>query len=518
MVILGIATMVWAIARVPYSTYLCAAEDFKRWRNLWFGLTLAAYLSHNYWLFTLVAVAMVVWTQRTEPNRFALFMAVMLALPWMGRSLPGLGIINELFTLTPMRLLAIVMLLPMWLSLRRQPSVDPFGSLLCDKLLIAAIALEVVLTLPERTVTSVVRDSVIYKFTDVFLVYYVASRSLRSTAAFRGAMAAFVAGGLVFCAILVFESGRNWLLYRSVDDALGAALHSGGIYLRRAGLLRAEGSAGQSIIAGLTCAIAIGMYLYLAGRIRSLAWRSVLGGILVLGLVAALARAPWLGAALMLVVFLLLGPTPMANLAKLAGVALLGILVLAISGAADNVIDFLPWVGTVDASTVAGREHLLEVALQVVWQYPLFGRFDFGTLPALEVLRDGSGIIDIVNTYLIIALRGGLTSLSLFVGFAVAGLWALGSGLARIRDRNDERHAIGRSLLATLVGVLFIIFTVSPIFNVYLFFYCLVGMAVGFGRLVARGEPAPGPQAQPAPRAMRPPPRAWASAARPPRS
>jgi len=495
-VILAISTVAWAIVKVPFTTYVCAEEDFKRRRNLWFVITLAAFLSHNFWLFVLIAGFAVTLSARSEHNRLAMFLGLALALPWMGRSIQGLGIVNELFTLTPTRLLALILLLPSWLSLRRQPGVEPFGSLLCDKLLVAAILLEVALTLPERTLTSVMRDSVLYKFTDVFLVYYVASRSLRTVQSFRDVFGAFVAGAMAFCLVLVFEAGRNWLLYRSVDDALGAALHSGGIYLRRAGLLRAEGTAGQSIIAGLTCAVAIGMYLYVGGLIRSVAWKGVCAGILVLGLIAALARAPWLGSGLMLVVFLLLGPSPLANLGKLAAATVVVVLALVFAGAADEVIDFLPWVGTVDASTVAGREQLLTVALQVIQQNLLFGRYDFGTLPALEVLRDGSGIIDIVNTYLLIALRGGITSLGLFVGLAVAAMGATAVALAKVRDRSDERHAIGRSLMATLVGVMFIIFTVSPIFNVYLFFYALVGLAVGHARLVARGEPAQGMQAR----------------------
>ena len=489
-VILVIAIAVWIIAKVPFTTYVCTATDFKRRRNLWFVLTLTAFLAHNFWLFALFIGIVLTWSMRAEPNRYALFLGLMLVLPYFGRPISGMGIVNELFTVTQLRLLALVILLPTWLVLRRQPGVEPFGSLLADKLLLAMFALEVILTLPERTVTSVVRDSVLYKFTDVFLTYYVASRSLRSIGAFRDALGAFVAGAMVFCLILVFESGRNWLLYRAVDDALGAALGTGGIYLRRAGLLRAEGTAGQSIVAGFTCAIAIGMFLYVGGLIRSLPWRAVCFGILCLGLIAALARAPWLGTGMMFIIFFLLGPAPAQNFLKMIGVVLAAVLGLVVTGADDKVVDFLPWVGTVDSNTVEGRERLATVALQVIRENLLFGRYDYGTLPALEVLRDGSGIIDIVNTYIIIALRGGITSLGLFVAFIGVALVGLVGALFKVRDRNDERHALGRAILATLLGVLFVIATVSPIFNVYPLYYSLAGLAVGYAGLIARGEPA----------------------------
>lgn len=514
MVILAIATAVFAVAKVPITAYACAEQDFKRRRNLWFVLTLAAFLAHNFWLFLLVSGCALTWAMRTEPNRYALYLGLMLTLPYFGASIPGLGVVNELFTVTQLRWLALVVLLPTYLALRKQPGVEPFGTLLCDKLLLAIFALEVVLTLPQRTLTSVLRDSVLYNFTDVFLTYYVASRSLRSVKAFRDALGAFVAGAMVFCIVLAFESGRGWLLYRAVDDALGASLGSGGIYLRRAGLLRAEGTAGQSIVAGYTCAVAIGLFLYVGSLIRSVAWRAVCAAILVLGLIAALARAPWLGSCMMLMVFLLLGPSAVKNFFKLAGVVLATVIVLVLTGAEDTVIDFLPWVGTVDSSTVEGRERLATVALQVVRDNLLFGRYDFGVLPALEVLRDGSGIIDIVNTYLIIALKGGITSLGLFVGFIVVALVGVVGGLLKISDRRDERHILGRALLATLLGVLFVIATVSPIFLIYPIYWSLAGLAVGYGRLIAKGERPLGSETPPARHGQRMPGARWATATR----
>lgn len=489
-VILGIAVTVFAVIRVPITSLPCTPEDFARRRNLWFVLTLSAFLAHDFWLFVLIAGGALIWAQRAEPNRYALYLGLMLALPYMGAQIPGLGLVNELFTLTQMRVLSLFVLLPTYLWLRRQPGVQAFGTLWCDKLLLAMFVLEVVLTLPERTFTSVVRDSVLYKFTDVFLTYYVASRSLRSLQAFRDALGAFVAGAMVLCMVLVFESARDWLLYRSVDDALGASLGSGGIYLRRAGLLRAEGTAGQSIVAGFTCAVALGIFLYVGMLIKSLAWRTVCGAILVLGLIAALARAPWLGACLMLTIFVLLGPSPLAGAFKLVGVVFAVVVVLVVSGASDRVLDFLPWVGTVDANTVEGRERLAVVAFQVVLDNFWFGRFDYGQLPEIESLRDGSGIIDIVNTYLIIALKGGVTSLGLFVAFIAVALGGVIGGLRRLSDRRDERHALGRSLLATLAGVLFIIATVSPIFFVYPIYWSLAGLAVGYGQWIAQGSPS----------------------------
>jgi hypothetical protein len=92
----------------------------------------------------------------------------------------------------------------------------------------------------------------------------------------------------------------------------------------------------------------------------------------------------------------------------------------------------------------------------------------------------------LVNTYMLIALRGGYTALALFVGTALVVLMGVLKGLHRIGDKNDERHALGRSLLVTLAGILFMIGAVSPILSVYPLYWCLLGLAVGFDRLIAR--------------------------------
>jgi hypothetical protein len=412
----------------------------------------------------------------------------MLALPRISGSISGFGLINELFVVEPLRLLSLIVLLPAYLSLRKQPGVEPFGQLLCDKLLIAMFALEVVLTLPYRTVPSVLRDSVFYAFTNIFLVYYVASRSLRTTKAFREAIGAFVLGALVFCMIVTFEFGRHWLLYSSLESALGIPTTPRG-YLLRSGMLRAEGTAQQSIVAGYICAVAIGMYLHAGSFIQRPLLRRLGMLLLIAGSIGAFARAPWVGAAVIILIFVVLGPAAMSKLSKFLLVVVLSLPVLLSTQYGAVVIDHLPWVGTVDSGNVDFRENLAQVAFKVILQNPIFGNFDFATTPEIESLRGSDGIIDLVNTYVMIALKGGFVSLAFFLSIVVAALAGVFASLFKL-DKADERHALGRALFATLVGALFIMATVSPIFFVFPIYWCLVGLSVGYIGLISRSETA----------------------------
>lgn len=487
-VILVLAGAVFYFAKAPITAQACTIEDFKRRRNLWLTLTLAAFLAHNIWLFVVIASIAIIRSMREEWNPFALYMAVMLCLPRVTVSVPGFGLINELFVIEPLRLLAFFVLIPGWLKLRKQPGVDAFGSLLADKMLIGLFVLELALTLPHRTFTAVLRDSVFYNFTNIFLTYYVASRGLRNVKAFRDCFGAFTVGVAIFCAIVAIEFARRWLLYRALDGALGVPSGERG-YLLRSNMLRAEGTAQQSIVAGFTCAVGIGLYLYTRTLIPQVLVRRLVMVVLIAGIIGAFARAPWLGATGMILLFMLMGPSPAGSIAKLVGAIVLAMPLLLTTPAGMVIIDHLPWVGTVDSRNVDGREHLAQVAFRVIMLNPFFGNFDFALHPSIEDLRGNDGIIDLVNTYVMIALKGGLVTLLIYCSIIGIGIIGIVASLFKL-DNRDERHVMGRSLLATICGALFIMGTVSPIFFVFPLFWCLAGLAVGYTRMVALGDKA----------------------------
>jgi O-antigen ligase len=153
-----------------------------------------------------------------------------------------------------------------------------------------------------------------------------------------------------------------------------------------------------------------------------------------------------------------------------------------------RIVDLLPFVGTVDASNVTYRQRLFDVSMDVVWQRPFFGAIDFMSNPMLEQMRQGEGIIDIVNSYLGIALRNGIVGLALFSGIFLSAIFGIIDCLRRIKDKDAELHLLGRVLLAALVGALVTITTVSSILAVPLLYYALAGMAVGYRQLVLQSK------------------------------
>src|SRR5438046_8698212 len=94
---------------------------------------------------------------------------------------------------------------------------------------------------------------------------------------------------------------------------------------------------------------------------------------------------------------------------------------------------------------------------------PLFGGYDSLYSPALEELMQGQGIVDIVNSYVGVGLQSGLVGLFLFVGFFIAAAVGILRGMRNLPDRTSELFLLGQTLLATLIGVMVSIFTVSSI-------------------------------------------------------
>jgi len=329
-VILVLSTVVFAFAKAPACAIAMAPSDFERRRNLWFAITLTAFLAHNFWVYIVAVAVLLFFTLSREQNKLAMFFFLLFAVPPIPNQITGLSIINYLFTIDYIRLLALTVLLPAFLSLRNQSNIEPFGRLIPDKLIVGYVILIFLLDLRADTFTDALRRGAFYGFTDIFLPYYVASRSLKNLQGFRDALMAFVVAALVLSLIGAFEFAKHWLLYAPLDQALRGIPNLLGHYLERgmgSGLLRAQASIRDPIALGYVIVVATGFFFYLRKSVPNLmAWNFGMA-LLVMGLIAPVSRGPWVGAAAMFLVFLVTGPSAGRSFTKLG---LLGVVILPI--------------------------------------------------------------------------------------------------------------------------------------------------------------------------------------------
>jgi O-antigen ligase len=446
-------------------------------------LTLSAFISHNFWLYLALAILLIAYAKRRESNFSALYFFILFVLPEDAVQIPGLGPINYFFDITHARLLALFILLPAFLFLRKQSDTPSFLRTGPDKTLFAYLLLTALLFSRGDSVTNMMRG-VFYLFIDIFLPYYVISRSLKDMQSIRDALASLALSIMVLAPLAVFESYKSWLLYAP----LAVSLQMGGnmFTLGRDGMLRAFVSTGQPIVLGYLMVVGIGLYLYLQRSITQKFNRRLGMPLLVAGLIAPLSRGPWIGCVVLIAVFIATGRNPLRRLFGSAIAAIIILSLISILPGGEKVMNLLPSQGSTNQGSVDYRAELITKSLIVIERYPWFGNIDYLKTPEMQSMIQGEGIIDIVNTYIGVAIENGLMALGLFVGFFVLTILNVNRAMRSIPDRDSDEYLLGRVLLAILISIMVIIFTVSSISVIPIVYWAVAGLGVAYAQMVRK--------------------------------
>lgn len=484
-VVLAIAMMVFALAKNYAVEIGINQADFVIRRNAWLMITCAAFLTNNFWIFCFITILVLWRAKKHDSNPVALMFFVLYAVPLFKMSIPGFGLFNQLFELDYFRLLVLVILLPIYFEIRKNK--ETLNSHIADKLLILYLIYTIALYYEYSTLTNIFRIIFEY-FLDIFLPYIVASRYLKNTKQFNDIFISIIIASIIVGLIGLLETLKGWMLYSNVPGALG---NTAGVigYLFRGNSLRAAATSGQPIVLGFMLMVSFGFYLHISQFIKNNNIRVFIFCLLGLGLIAPLSRGPWLGTIVILIAFIILGPKPSAKIMKLLFLTSITFLLLLLTPYGSKIIDLLPFVGTVDAENVTFRQNLLTNSMIVMERNLFFGSLNVLTAPELEAMRAGGdgGIIDVVNNYLAIALLYGLVGLSLFIAFFCTCSLAVLKGIKfyqKDKQSGLQTLMLGNTLLATLAGVLFTIYTVSSISFIPILYWFLGGFCIAYHNLV----------------------------------
>jgi hypothetical protein len=494
--ILFLSAITFAVVR-PIASRMIATEDFARRRNVWFALTVLAFVSPSFWLFTLFAAPILVIAGRRDPNPTALYLLLLQVIPPFSVAAPMIGM-SRLVSVDIYLLLALLVMTPAALRIRRnRASSQYFGPKWMDYLLVSYGILtafyyihveSAVGAVYEATVISSLRRIVVYMVA-ICIPYYVISRSCNTRRLIVDALASFVTSCAIMSVIALFESARHWLLYADLGSNWGidGKLTS---YLLRGHDLRAMASSGHSLALGTMLAIGFGFWLflqrYLDSRLQKLAGLVVL----CLGLIAAYSRGPWVGAVCIYFVFAALSPRGAVRVVKAAFVALLGATALYFTPIGEKVASVLPiFGGKIDAIDIDYRQRLFNRTWEIVRESPLFG--DQSAMLRMQDLRQGQGIIDFVNAYASVLLGSGFVGLFLFLSFIVIALQKALSCSRAIRTSDAELSSLGICLASCTIGMLVMLesggFDTGPMY----IFYVLAGLSASYASLVISQLNAP---------------------------
>jgi hypothetical protein len=452
----------------PMALKFMSAEDFNRRRSAWFVLTAVAFVVPKIWIFFVFAFGYLFVMGAKDRNPMALMLLLAHVVPTTFVS-PSIGV--RLVDMNSLRLLVLAILIP---ALIRQSSSDTKlsfklpqggGVRLVIGFLIAYNAYLLLLNIPYESPTHTIRRLIDYSF-DSMIVFLAFHRLVQNMRVAKEAFACLCIGTSIIAVVGVFEWLRHWLLYVALTDYWG--ISDPFAFLMRGGSLRAQASTGHSMTLGYTIGMAFILWLGIARHLPDKRQHLLVIGVFVLGCFATLARSGMVVMAAGYLLYMLFGKESYKSLAKHCAIfaVLFGILLMSPGGA--RIVEFLPFVGGY-ASTVDYRESLMEVSWMLIWRNPLFG--DPFVMRHMESLRQGQGIIDLVNVYASVTLFSGFVGLVLFLFPSIFTSFLLARVLIfQRKTRSDLEITIAAVLFACFISN-FVMFSVGSLGLLQTFLY-----------------------------------------------
>jgi hypothetical protein len=484
-IILIIATAVFRLAK-PIALLFSTEQDFSRRRMVWFTLTTAAFLLPSFWLFTLVAIPVLISTGRKDSNPGALYLLLLLVIPPITIDVPMPGL-SHLVEIDNNVLLSLFVLIPAAFRLSRlKTRTGIHGLQAMDVFLLAYGILTIFVFLHPEDSQGVVWQSTLGSdlrrafsfFVGVYIPYFVISRSASSRRAIIEDMAAMCLSCGLMAAVALFESVRHWLVYADLPSywGYGSLIN---LYYTRSESIRAMASAGHPLALGYLLEIAFGFWLYLQSHSTSTRVRLGVSLLLWLGLIATYSRGPWIGAACVFFVFYALRPGAFRALTKAAAIAAIAAIVISFSPLGDKITNMLPFFGgSAGNLSLDYRHQLLDRSWQIIRESPLLG--DQDALLKMQDLRQGEGIIDVVNAYVEVLLSCGFVGLSFLLGFMLIGLLKSFALCKRMMIADRDLSILGASLVSCIVGTLIMMMDGSFGGGLERMFYVLAALAAAY--------------------------------------
>ncbi len=506
-VMLAIGLIFWPLRKHLYD--LIPARDFEEMAKLVAMGTLAAFLAPGFWVYIVALVVLIrKATERLPPHesrpawRVTLWFLLLMMTPNIP-VVPPTGV--YLMNVDHSRMLTWLLLLPALLEARRQQQQEalhhPTHKTPIDAMDVAMHIYfwgmcAILAFMYGPSFTAWLRQ-VAEWWVDIYLPYWGVRFAFSTHAQIRRTLAGFCLFSMVLCLVSIPEMTRGWPIYGAIQDWWGEAWGLS-IYLMRDGMLRAQTSTGHSLAFGFAMATATGLWLWLY-RFTRQRWVGWLGMVVLLaGVGTALSRATWLSAGLMMLLFTALsGQVRHIMLALTGSVAVFSVLA-AVVPAFQELINKLPIIGNPEAVAAAAaaspeddkeyRQAIFEGALELIKDNLLFGLPN--AISYLEYLKQGQGIVDIVNSYIGIALNFGMTGLLPFVAMFIIALVKMW----RLRQRLDpgmDGWYLANSMIATLLTIMVMIFSTSSISIIPYIYYALLALAVNIEKIYSEPEYEP---------------------------
>jgi hypothetical protein len=494
-VVLVIAGFIFKLAK-PVALLFMEESDFASRRNTYLILTVAAFLIPSFWLFAVVAVPLLINLGRKDGNPAAVYLLLLHVVPPITLPMPLAGM-SSIFDVNNYLLLSFFVLLPAAIRIkrspgyRRPPDIRWFDWAVLGYGLLNSVqylhALRPGGGIYPLTVTDCMRRAFVFFFI-TYIPCFVISRGGATRRTLVDCIASYCLASAIQSGIAMFESMRHWLLFAEMPVRWGdqSAIVE---YLVRGSALRTMASTGHPLTLGTLLFISCAFWFYLQAKIPRIRVR-IFASILVCGgIITTYSRGPWIGVASALLLYIALGRRATSNLVKvLAGIAVVGG-VLSLTPLGDRIMSILPFFGgTTDLGSLDYRERLLSRSWEIIKSHPLLG--DPAAYLQMADLRQGEGIIDLVNVYVQVSLNDGLLGLAIFLGILLIGCKKINARRRRLMQTDPDLASLGIMLMSCIFGFLVLLAGGSLGSGTERMYYVLGALTAAYAALTAETDPA----------------------------
>jgi len=325
-------------------------------------------------------------------------------------------------------------------------------------------------------------------FVDIYMLYFVASRIASSKDDYEKIFNAMMFTAVILVLIAIFETSKGWHLYSSLPNALESVGRRTVLYRSRLGILRSYASFENPLPFGLYLASMIGAVLFLRYTMyrHKKALMNLLIWLILMGVCATLSRGPLVSVVIFFAIFFMFAKQ---KALKMLPILIVMFFAFLLSPLSDVILSTLPFVGKKAQGTLNYRKELWSNSIEVIQRSPLTGHNKYFEEPEIESLRrlggnTVGGYVDIVNAYLSITLRYGLIGVSLFVLMSFIVLKRLFKSLRYTKE--EDMLVLGQILFSVIFTLMITIASASMISYLPTYFWCFIGLSVGYTRIVMK--------------------------------
>ena len=479
-----------ALLIVLFVTRLAAGKGLRLvmkesdWQAAWPAVAITLFVSCFSWKQPFFFVTFSIWAMlaptmfgKSGDGRLPAYALLACISPQFSMEMENIGPLRDVLRLNAFRIIEIFILVPeaVRLLVRRDRPSRPSWLLLADVATVAYLAYWTFELYGHLNLSSVARESVGVVL-DSVVPYYVLSRACADPEMRRRVLSMLLFGAVYQCMIGVVEGLSRHVLYAQLQYLYGIRWNIIGA-LTRGDFVRAQAAFSGPLILAVLALFGIGLWYVFKPVAKSRPY-AVLGLILLGGLMATISRGPVL-ALLILVAGVacmrFMSARKFLVFSALAGLVVAGSWNFGLGDAVVSIVNSTSGGDKTADFNVMYRQELLRTSLALIQQSPWWGVPNY--LEQMQDLRQGDGIVDLVNTYLIVTLNVGVVGLALFlVPFGIVLMKTSSSASL------EQPYALRRERIIWIpltLSIMAAVFTVSPVSIIQPILVWVVAIALG---------------------------------------